>query len=106
MGPVGIGIIGAGFVAGLHAHAYRSMGESAARVVAVTSRSTDSANKLAEQYGIRSVEKDFASLLAREDVDVVDLCVPNALHEPLAIAAAEAGNLLLVTGGSCDHLCE
>lgn len=95
MGPVGIGIIGAGFVAGLHAHAYRSMGESAARVVAVTSRSTDSANKLAEQYGIRSVEKDFASLLAREDVDVVDLCVPNALHEPLAIAAAEAGKHII-----------
>ena len=91
MAPVGIGMVGAGFVAGLHARAYRSMGESAARIVAVTSRSAESAETLADHHGIASVERDFASLLQREDVDIVDLCVPNALHEPLAIAAAEAG---------------
>lgn len=91
MRPVGIGVVGAGFVAGLHAEAYRSLGGSSAQVVAVTSRRIDAARAFAHRYGVAAVEEDLASLLAREDVDVVDLCVPNAMHEPMTVAAAEAG---------------
>jgi predicted dehydrogenase len=34
---------------------------------------------------------DYHELIAREDVDVIDCCVPNHAHEEVVLAAAEAG---------------
>ena len=90
MNPVRVGIIGAGFVSGIHARAYRSIGRSTVEPVAVTSRSHGAASALARRFDIPDVVS-VEELLQREDVDVVDLCVPNASHEALTIAAADAG---------------
>ena len=43
----------------------------------------------------RSVETDWRKLIERKDIDVVDICVPNDLHAEIAIAAAEAGKMVL-----------
>ena len=46
---------------------------------------------LADQHGIQRVYPDLTSLLSDPDIDVVDLCVPVHLHQPMAIQAARAG---------------
>lgn len=89
--PVRVGIIGAGFVADLHSRVYRAIGRGAGEVVAVASRRRDAAAELARRFEIAEVLDEPAALLRRDDIDVVDLCVPNAHHESLAIAAAETG---------------
>src|SRR5205823_9800248 len=45
--------------------------------------------------GYESVETDWKKLLARKDIDAVDICTPNNLHKEIAIAAAEAGKAIL-----------
>jgi len=90
MDQVGVGIVGAGFVADLHARTYRGLG-GGARLVAVTSRTAARASDLARRYGIEQVLPDLDSLLALDSVDVVDLCVPNHAHKEVALRAARAG---------------
>ena len=45
--------------------------------------------------GPESVHLDAADLLARDDVDVVDVCTPQHLHRDLVVAAAAAGKHVL-----------
>ena len=45
--------------------------------------------------GIQSVETDWHKLVERDDVDAVDICVPNNLHKEIAIAAAAAEKMIL-----------
>ena len=40
------------------------------------------------QWGYESTETDWKKLVARPDIDVVDICVPNNLHKEIALAAA------------------
>ncbi len=89
--PVTIGLVGAGFVANIHARAYRRLGDLNLRIGATTAVPVDQAEALARRYGIDSVCGSFEEVLARPDIDIVDLCVPNHLHAPFTIAAAQAG---------------
>ena len=89
--PITIGLIGAGFIAHIHARAYQRLSDLGVRLGAVTSASAAHAHAFAREFEVGVVCADAYELLARPDVDVVDLCVPNDLHAPLAIAAARAG---------------
>jgi predicted dehydrogenase len=53
------------------------------------------AEEFARRWGWQSVETDWRALVARDDIDVIDVCVPQALHAAVAIAAAEAGKHVL-----------
>ncbi len=104
---VGIGIVGIGFMGMIHYLAARGL--AGGRVVAVQSRDP---KKLAGDWtGIRgnfgptgsqmdlsglNRHADFADLLRDPAVDLVDLCVPNDQHAPMAIRALEAGKHVLV----------
>ena len=79
-----VGIVGAGTMGQVHAHAWL---EAGAQVVAVHSVSLESALGLAAQHGAR-VCSSLAELL--EHVDVVDLCVPTHLHHAMTLEAANA----------------
>ncbi len=61
----------------------------------VCARNRDNAQAFADQWGYESVETDWRALVARDDVDAVDICVPNNLHKEISIAAAEAGKMIL-----------
>src|SRR3954447_14383926 len=104
---VGIGIVGIGFMGMIH---YLAAGKlSGAKVVALCSRDP---RKLAGDwtsiqgnFGPRGTQmdlstharyRDIAEILADPTVDLVDLCVPNDEHAPLAIRALEAGKHVLV----------
>ncbi len=88
---VGIGFVGAGFVAHIHARAYQRLADLGAQVVAVAAVPLGQAEELARDFGIPNSYEDYRCVLERPDVDIVDLCVPNALHEPFTIQALQAG---------------
>ena len=49
----------------------------------------------AEQWGFESTESDWRELVKRDDIDAIDICTPNDSHAEIAIAAAEAGKMVL-----------
>lgn len=95
--PVRIGLVGSGFLAKTRVRCYRSLPGGGAELVAVASSDPDKAMAFAAEHGVAEVESDFYALIARDDLQVVDLCVPNHLHRRFTVAAAEAGKHVVCT---------
>lgn len=93
MNRVRVGIIGSKFAADLHASAYRRC--PYAEVVAVASKSQQSARAFADRHAIADAFGDYRAMLARDDVDLVSVCVPNHLHCEAALACAAAGKHMI-----------
>ena len=93
---VRVGIVGAGFVAHLHAEAYRQVRGVEVDLRWVTAAGPARASAFAEEFGVTGVAPDLGTILADPEVDVVDLCVPNHLHAPLGVQAAQAGKHVVV----------
>jgi UDP-N-acetyl-2-amino-2-deoxyglucuronate dehydrogenase len=91
--PRGFGIVGAGAISSTHADAIASLPD--ARLVAVTDVEPERAKSLAARNDC-AAEPDLDALLAREDIDVVSVCVPSGLHAEVGIRAAAAGKHLVV----------
>jgi predicted dehydrogenase len=94
--PVGIGFIGAGFAADLHAHALAPLRGRACELVAVASRTRERAEAFARRFSIPHVYTDHRPLLERADVHLVTLPVVTSLHHVFAIDAADAGKHVVV----------
>ncbi|MBI3457570.1 MAG: Gfo/Idh/MocA family oxidoreductase [Candidatus Rokubacteria bacterium] len=96
MDPVGIGFIGAGFAADLHAHAVAPLRGVKCEIRAVYSRTRERAEAFARKFGIPHVYTDHRALLERRDIHLVTLPVVTSLHHVFAIDAAEAGKHVVV----------
>jgi UDP-N-acetylglucosamine 3-dehydrogenase len=93
--PTRIGVIGCGLIARrTHLPAYAASAD--ADLVAVCSGRRASAESAAAEFGVRRVHDDWRALIADPEIDAVDICAPNALHAPIAIAASQAGKHVLV----------
>jgi predicted dehydrogenase len=90
MAKVRVGVIGCGFAAELHMYAYKRVHGLDAEVTAVAARG-DHVGDFAKKHGIRDTHRDFRSLLANKDIDVIDICTPPALHAAMIVAAMQAG---------------
>ena len=88
MDEVRVGIVGSRFAAELHAKAFARC--PAARVVAVASKTEESARAFARAHAIPDAYGDYRKMLERTDLDLVSICVPNHLHCELALACARA----------------
>ncbi|OQA45503.1 MAG: putative oxidoreductase YcjS [Chloroflexi bacterium ADurb.Bin325] len=86
---VRIGLIGVGQIGKVHLQRYREVAE--AEVVAVADLRQDEAKRVAHEHGIPAVYTDYRDLLARDDIQSVDVALHNRLHAPVTIAALEAG---------------
>jgi predicted dehydrogenase len=98
--PLRIGMVGYGFMGRAHSNAYNRVSnffELPYKPVlqAVAARDGAKAEHFATTWGYASVETDWRALVERDDVDVIDICTPNHLHHDIAIAAAEAGKMIL-----------
>ena len=89
----GFGIIGAGIIAAVHADAIALLRD--ARLVAVTDVAAGPARDFAAARGC-AAEPSLDDLLARQDIDVVCVCVPSGLHAEVGVRAAKAGKHLVV----------
>lgn len=94
---VRLGMIGAGFLAETRARCYAQVGGYDVQIVAVAARSEESARAYARRHGVPQLFTDYNQLLALDEVDVVDLCIPNHLHRPVTEAAAAAGKHIVCT---------
>ena len=98
--PFRIGMIGYGFMGKAHSNAYRKVGnffdlDFDVQLKAICARTAENAQDFADTWGYESVETDWRRLLERDDIDAVDICVPNNLHKEIALAAADAGKIIL-----------
>jgi predicted dehydrogenase len=95
-----VGMIGYGFMGRAHSNAYWQVNhffDLPYRPVlkAICARDEAKAKPFAANWGYESVETDWRRLLARKDIDAVDICTPNNTHAEIAIAAAQAGKMIL-----------
>src|SRR5262245_37858015 len=100
MKDLNIGLVGYGFMGRTHSNAfikaphffdvpYRPV------MKALCARNPDRAKAFAANWGYQSVEGDWQSLVARKDIDVIDIASPNDTHMEIAVAAAKAGKMVL-----------
>ena len=96
-----IGLIGCGFMGRTHTNGYKRVVDFFPALVyrpvlkAVCSRNPEKVKAFAEQWGYESTETDWKKLIARNDIDAVDICTPNDFHAEIAIAAAKTGKMIL-----------
>jgi len=102
MDRVGLGIIGSGFVADIHAHAIKHVPEI--DLVAVASPTPGKAKTFAADRGIPHAYEDYRELIARPDVQVVTLALPNDRHAEAALAAAKAKKHVICEKPLCRTL--
>ncbi|MBL8888519.1 MAG: Gfo/Idh/MocA family oxidoreductase [Planctomycetaceae bacterium] len=100
MKPLNIGLVGHGFMGRTHSNAYVSVNnffdlDYRPVLKAVCGRDAAQTKAFADKWGYESIESDWRVLVKRPDIDAIDICTPNNLHKEIAIAAAEAGKMVL-----------
>ncbi len=92
MERVRVGVIGAGAIATMrHLPAFRRcQDEGTAELVAVADPMEGAAQAAATRFGIQHAFADYRELLA-VPLDAVSICTPNVYHEPITLAALDAG---------------
>jgi myo-inositol 2-dehydrogenase/D-chiro-inositol 1-dehydrogenase len=100
MKKINIGLIGYGFMGRTHSNAFRQApvffkhGHQPV-LKAVCGRNAEQAQAFAQNWGYESVETDWRKLIARSDIDLIDIATPNNLHFEMAIEAAKAGKMVM-----------
>lgn len=100
MKTLNVGLIGCGFMGRAHSNAHRKVWnffdlEYRPVLKAICDSNEEKAKAHAARWGFESVETDYKKLVARDDIDLIDICLPNNLHAEVAIAAAKAGKMII-----------
>lgn len=97
MAKIRVGFIGYGGIGRVHALAYRAipfyygLPADSIQLAAVATGREETAKQAAAEIGCDVFTGDYRRLLARDDIDAVDICTPNHVHQEIALAAASAG---------------
>ena len=97
MERLGVALIGYGAMGRAHGMGYRDIAfhyglrADAVKIVGVATTRQASADKAADELGCEVATTDWRALLARDDVQIIDICTPHDAHEEQVIAAAQAG---------------
>ncbi len=94
-----IGLIGCGFMGKAHSNAYLKVGkffdvpfEPVMKVICDSN--AEKAKCFGDNWGWQEVETDWRKMVARKDIDVVDICTPNNTHREISLACAAAGKIM------------
>jgi len=95
-----VAMIGHGFIGKVHSNAFHQVGHFfptpyQPRLKIICGRNRAKLEAVASQWGWEEVSTDWRAIVERKDIQVVDIAVPNALHAPIAMAAAAAGKIVL-----------
>jgi predicted dehydrogenase len=91
---IGIGVVGAGRWAGM-AHLPGWARDERCQIVGICDRELDKAAAAAERFGAPVATADYTELLARDDIDIIDVVTRDGEHYPINCAAIEAGKHVL-----------
>lgn len=101
-----IGLIGCGGIMRAHVSGWNRIKDQA-KIVAIADLSQEATNQRAAQIGHAvDVYQDYNTLLAREDIDAVDIGLPHHLHRDSIVAAADAGKHVMSEKPLCLTLDE
>ena len=94
-----VAMIGSGSIARAHSNAFHQVGHFfetpySLNLKVVWGRNQPKLEAFARQWGWAETATDWENVVDRKDIDAVDIAVPNALHAPIALAAAKAGKMV------------
>ena len=109
--PLGVAVIGYAFMGRAHSHAWRNLSallpdSPGIRQQVIVGRDAAQVAVAARLQGWAESATDWRAVLDRDDIDLVDICVPGHLHAEIAIAALEAGKHVLVEKPLANTLAE
>jgi len=95
-----VGIIGYGFMGRTHSNAYRRVTNFfdvpyKPVLKTICGLEEKEAKAFADKWGFESYVTDWRKVMDDKSIDIVDICVPNNYHAELAIAAAQAGKMII-----------
>lgn len=90
---LGFGIVGCGLVSQFHGKAITAAED--AELIAATDMIPERATEFCQQFGGDATDS-FEAIIARDDIDVVNVLTPNAHHEQYVVQALEAGKHVIV----------
>jgi predicted dehydrogenase len=96
---VNVALIGYAFMGKAHSNAYRQVTpffspKLTPRLKVICGRTRPNVEAAAREYGWEEAATDWEEVIARKDIDIVDVSTPGDLHAPIAIAAAKAGKVV------------
>nr|WP_323746262.1 Gfo/Idh/MocA family oxidoreductase [Catenulispora pinisilvae] len=99
-GTLRVGLIGHGFMGRMHSLAWQTVGRAVElplvpELTAIAGRNAEAVDRAARAWGWQSATDDWRSLIERDDIDVIDITTPGALHAEIALAALAAGKHVL-----------
>lgn len=91
-----VGMVGYAFMGAAHSQAWRTVNRVydlplRVRMAGVCGRDESQVAQAADRLGWESHTTDWRALIARDDIDVIDICTPGDSHAEIAIAALAAG---------------
>ncbi|HZB45473.1 MAG TPA: Gfo/Idh/MocA family oxidoreductase [Pyrinomonadaceae bacterium] len=100
MKKVNVALIGYKFMGRAHSNAWRQAATFFEPPVApvlkvICGRDEAGVRDAAARFGWQEHATDWEKIVRRDDIDVVDICTPGDTHLPIALAAAEAGKVIL-----------
>src|SRR5688572_27358726 len=95
-----VGMVGHAFMGAAHSQAWRVVNRffelpTQVRMSALCGRDGARAAAAKDKFGWDSFETDWRELVARSDIDLIDICTPGDSHAEIAIAALQAGKHVL-----------
>ena len=87
-GKIGIGIVGAGNIAALHARVIKDLPQ--AELIGIYDVKKSAAEAMAANFGCQAFS-DYSEFLSVSEMDAVTIATPSGLHGTMAIPAAKAG---------------
>ncbi|MGW1721763.1 Gfo/Idh/MocA family protein [Streptomyces sp. NPDC002306] len=98
--PLRVGMVGYAFMGAAHSQGWRTAGHvfdlpRRPVMAAICGRDAAAVRAAADRHGWAATETDWRALVARDDVDLVDICTPGDSHAEIALAALAAGKHVL-----------
>src|SRR5690606_30534678 len=95
-----VAMIGHGFMGAAHSQGWRVAPRFfelplQPRMAVVVGRNAEATAAAAEEWGWEEAASDWREVIARDDIDVVDIVTPGDSHAEIAIAALRAGKHVL-----------
>ena len=95
-----IGVVGYGFMGRTHSNAFGKVSQffdlkREPVLKAVCGRDEQQVQAFAKNWNYESSETDWRKLVSRKDIDLIDIASPNDTHAEIAVAAAEAGKMVM-----------